>query len=282
MKNYLSVLSIYVRSTIYKIFAILAAMITIELADFVYRLYRNIKQYGEEMSSIAGWQDHFGVDRIEAGQVPGSFYDAASFRLMAPLEWWLDETYLPFTFAAAFVAIFAVLVWTAGERGKSRTKFFLWRLNVERKTVFAIAGGYSVFCFILLILTQILAVAGMNGVYCYLIGSEIVPQSLFMIFYKHEFLHGILPLSDWFRSIRLLCFVVTWGMTAVYIGQENFFKKYRVGLGMLLYLSAFMVVVIIVDIPILWLNLVTMGLGIAAVVHMILSALEYWEPREEV
>lgn len=256
MKRYLSIFSLNTRSTIYKLLSIFLMMSAAELLMFYSRIEKNRNRMN---ISLTEWRE----------TLPVSF------------DYIVGETHIQVFFAAAFLAVFWMLFWSVSERGKSKSRFLLWRLSIGRRQVFFIFACYHVICFAALILVQILTVTGMYFLYQVLAGGDRAPQSLLLIFYKDAFLHSILPLSDVFRSIRLICFIIVWGFSSAYMGYEGYFKKYRASLGLLMYLVFFMLGTIMVDLYVKWLNLLTIGFGIVALVLVMLSVSEHWEAAEE-
>lgn len=247
MKKYLSVLALDVRSSVYKIFLIVGAMAAVQLADF----YFVITGMMTEATQRAAEMVTAGNDWYTQEKLPFTMEQA------------LEESHIQIIFAVALAGIFAVLTWSAGERGKAKTKHFLWRLRIGRKQVFAVWSIYHVLCFLAVIAVQISVVVGMHAMYQETVAAGRAPQALFLVFYRDSFLHGLLPLSDWFRVVRMLCFVIIWGLTTAYLGYIGYYRTgNRVRLGLPLYVSILMGVIVAVGVELLWLELVTVGAGI--------------------
>ncbi len=123
MKQYLSVLALNVRSSIYKVFTILCFTCVLQLADFYYVLREN----REAMQDVV---------------IPFSF------------EAMLEDSHMKLIFAIALAVLFVVLMWSLLEKGKVKTKRFLWRLSVDRRPMLFMFAGYHVLCFAALMAVQ--------------------------------------------------------------------------------------------------------------------------------
>lgn len=246
MKKYLSVLALDVRSSVYKIFLIVGAMAAVQLADFYFVITGMMTEATQRAAEMAT----AGNDWYTQEKLPFTMEQA------------LEESHIQIIFAVALAGVFAVLMWSAGERGRAKTKNFLWRLRIGRKQVLAVWSIYHVLCFLAVIAVQISVVVGMHTMYQETVAAGRAPQALFLAFYRDSFLHGLLPLSDWFRVVRLLCFVITWGLATVYLGYRGFGTGSGVRLGLHFYVSILMGVIAAVGVELFWLELVTVGAGI--------------------
>lgn len=198
MKKYISVLALDVKNTIYKVLGILILMSVAQMADFYMLLQKEMER----------WQS-VGSSWLEPGMVTG-------------LAWMLVESHIEIIFAIALLLICAALIWGCSEHGKVRSKFTWHRLQIERRQVFAVWAAYRVFCMALVIAWQILLIIVMDGMYQEIWAQGHAPQALFLAFYRNEFLHGLLPLSDPFYAVQLVCCIVFWGMGTAYVGYAGF------------------------------------------------------------
>ncbi len=251
MKKYLSVLALDVRGTIYKILGVLLVMSAAQLANF-YRVLRG---------NLAQWhQYNYNMDLNE--------YDM----LIITFEQALEEGYIQYFFGAMLVFVCAILIWGCSEHGKVRSKFFLWRLRIERRQVYVVWSIYRSFIIALVIAWQILLVIAMNGMYQSLIAGEMAPQSLFLSFYRNLFLHSLLPLSDVFSMVWLGMFIVLCGMGTAYIGYRGIAEHQSACsavLGVMAYAILFVAVGILSELH--WLRVLTIIVVIITTFCMVIS-----------
>ncbi len=225
MKKYASVLGLSVRSSIYKICLILLGMTALQLGSF----YRVLKQVME-----------------------GTYRNGQYF---IGFEAALSDIRIGAVFGLSLFGVMLVLVWTFSERGKGKTKYLLKRLRVGRGRIFALQSAYCVLCLWMVMALQVILVVVMYRMYVHFLAGDRVPQALLLAFYRDSFLHGILPLSDVFRTVKLIGLLALWGISAVYLGQSGVFSKYHIGLGFLTYLVIFSMIVMCVGVELLWLEI---------------------------
>lgn len=163
MKKHLSVLMLMARSTIYKILALLVLMAAGESALFCFAL-----------SDLAGR----GED------------DAFSLELV------LGQSRIAWVFGACFLLLTALLVMTGCE-GKSKCGYTLRRLSVSERWVFLWQSVYNILCYLLLWAVQILTAVALCRLYEAKAAPQFVSgQTVFLAFYRSNFLHSLLPLED--------------------------------------------------------------------------------------
>ncbi len=254
MKKYLSVPALDVRITVYKIFAILLLMSIAQLADFYLTLQKLIKDFFEN-----GWLT------TEGSREPGM--PLLSFDRV------LEECHMQVIFATALVATAGVLLWAAAGRCKGKSRQHLWQLCTPKSHNFLLFALYHVLCFGMVIGMEIITIIGMHEMHQVMAASCSVPQGLLMAFYRNRFLHGLYPMADWFRGVKLICFMLTWGLLTAYIGHVGFGTATRVKGLVLGYVAVFMGVLMVCGIEVFWLECLTVCAGIVASSYMIASGI---------
>ena len=114
---------------------------------------------------------------------------------------------IAWVFAVCFVAMAVLLSKTGCEYG-SKQGYMLKRLSVSERNVFVWQSIYNSFCFFMLWSVQTL----LAYAFCKLYLAKVDPmltsgQTIFLAFYRNNFLHSLLPLSEvsrWIRNILLL------------------------------------------------------------------------------
>lgn len=191
MKKVVSMLSIVVRSSLYKIWWILAGMILVQLGVF-YQTYQRYAKHSQ-------WEEE-----VTLGTPYGVTWT---------LESLVEESYVEVFFLIAFVLICVVLTWSQGERRGVQSYYFYERMSVSQKQRFFVWTGYNISIFLLFAFAELLAVLGMGDIFTYLVPQEYESvQMYFMAFYKSPFLHGVFPMGDILRWIRNILMVTACGM----------------------------------------------------------------------
>ncbi len=209
MKKYLSVLALEVRSSIYKVCGIMILMTLTQTVDYILVLRKIIKER-------EGWNSPVSLSQIDG--IMGE-------RLTVTFSEMVSQCHARWIFAAAVVLISLVFIWSSSERGKSKTKFCLWRLRISERKVFALSCTYHIIIYLVLVAVQILLVLWMHQLYQMKVGMGRAPQALLLIFYRDGFLHGLLPLSDGVGFLRLICYLSVLGIGTAYIGYMGFSAK---------------------------------------------------------
>lgn len=172
MRKYVSVLAIAARSTIVKITALLFAMAAAE-AGLFWRLLQK---------SVSG-------------------------QLLTPEEL-IERSGIPLICAVAFVLLCVILSLVGNEFSGSRTRYTLQRLSIREEVTVGLWAFYDAACFLMLWAVQLLAVL----LLCRLYLTVVEPaywneQTIFLAFYRSDFLHSLLPLAEtsrWLRNGALL------------------------------------------------------------------------------
>lgn len=201
MRKNLAVLSIVVRSSIYKILLVLVGM--------------SLVQVGLSYS-----------------------YLSKSDLIVWNLEVLVESIYMKEVFLVTLVLIGIILLWAMGEKFGTKQAYYYDRISVKRSGRFWLWTGYTVFCFSLLFMVQIglVFVIGLLYERCSLEGY-LYPQMYFLTFYQNEFLHNLFPMTDIVKWITNILFVLAMSVDIV---KANCYsrKPYGVVWFFLLYLEA--------------------------------------------
>ena len=193
MKKYVSVLSIAVRGSIYKLIGIVLGMGILETGLFVRAIAAGKKLDLEQMTAA----------------------DMQGFEHM------IDASYIAFVFGIAFMLCYIVLLKAVGDTKGSETDYFYNRLSVGIVPRYVMWCLYGIVCMSMFAAVQIGIVYGLGQLYVHTVQSELVsPQMYFLAFYRNDFLHGLLPMANigkWIRNFVLFLVLGTeianYGMT---------------------------------------------------------------------
>jgi len=182
MRNHLSVLMLFARSSIYKVLAVFAAMIAAE-----------------------GILGYFALRNTLAAQ---------TLLKNGGMEQFVEETQIGLVFAAAFVLISVFLCRTGCAFG-SKTDYTLGRLSITPRWVFIWQFVYNTMIYLLLWGLQIVLSVGICAAYeATALEGYVNHQSIFLCFYRNDFLHSLLPLAAWAGWMRNIVLVLTLGACA--------------------------------------------------------------------
>ena len=167
MKKHLSVIMLMARSSIYKVAALLITMAAVETGLFWYTL-----------------------QQTEAG---GSLH----------LEWAVTESGIGLIFGAAFLLL-TYMICRTGSKNGSQPGYTLQRLSISEKTVWIWQSVYNLTCYLLLWAAQILISMVLSRIYLSQTPVTLIgEQTVFLAYYRNDFLHCIMPLDDiwiWIRN----------------------------------------------------------------------------------
>ncbi len=241
MKKYISILALEAKNTIYKLFAVWTVMAAAQLADFYLVLKKGTSSFA-----------------LIEGIIPYSFEDG------------LEEAHTGLIFGTALILTAVVLIWSVSEKNKVKSKRSLWRLSVERKQITFLRAGYHILCFVALFAVQISLVVVMYEMSCSMLGITEETQLLFLAFYRNSFLHNILPLSDWYRSFRLIITILLYGMGTVYIGHVGYSEGNRGLSSITVYLSVWMTVLILTGMDLVLVDVfcILVSIGVLVIITM--------------
>ena len=168
MKKHVSVFMLMARSSIYKVISVLFLMAVVEYGLF--------------------------YERMKVWAV-GDTYN---------LEFMIDGSRILWVFGIAFLLITIFLCQT-GCGFSSKTGYTLCRLSISERMVFVWQSIYNVMCYSLLWLVQILVVFGICNLYVTMAPEGYVTnQTIFLAFYRNDFLHSLLPMEDagfWIKNV---------------------------------------------------------------------------------
>lgn len=194
MRAHLSVFMLIARSTIYKILALLLLMAGAEW--FLFR---------------------FALDAALSGAGAGLG--------MTPLEQVLANSRAAWAFAVCFVIATALLCLTGCEYG-GKPGYTLRRLSVSERSVFAWQCLYNILCFFMLWAFQVLISYALCKRYVAKVDPALTgAQTVFLAFYRSDFLHSLLPLSEMSRWIRNGLLLVCLGLAAAHFPYRQRRRK---------------------------------------------------------
>ena len=187
MQKHISVFGFYIRSSIYRVLLILLLMVLAVTGVFLFEFHEEMARYYELLEQVA-------LGNAEAAYLarPEKLFDT---RLILVL------------FELANIAVTIMLV-LPGCEFKSKTTYTIKRLQVGERAWFFWQVLCSVMTYLLVYAAQLAVIIGLSQYYVNHVPAELVGnQSIFLMFYRSELLHSLLPLSDiqiWIRNILLL------------------------------------------------------------------------------
>ena len=194
MKKYISIFELFARNTIYKILLVLIAMGITQVAMFRKVMYEWIPM------------DYYNLD----------FQAIEHYTL----EYMVDQSKSVIFMAIAFVLITVILCLNGCNMG-SKSSYTLWRLQVTEKKIFTMQSIYNSLCYMLLFGFQIVVFFIQSSMYTE--NAEYVTnQTVFLAFYRNDFMHSVLPLEGTMRWIASVLMVLGCGVaTTVFTYQQR-------------------------------------------------------------
>ncbi len=175
MKKYLSVFGLIARGSIFKILTTSALMVAAEMILFYNRL-----NYALRLS------EEFTMENLETV---------------------IDRSFIIWVFPICALIITLLLFITGSENSNTRTGYTIQRLSISERGFFFCQATYNSLVYIIFWAIQAVTVFGLCVWYAKTAPADYVGnQTVFLAFYRNEFLHNILPLSDtatWVRNIFL-------------------------------------------------------------------------------
>lgn len=158
MKRYVSVFEMIARSSIYKVLAIIGVMLVAQAVCFYL-----------SMISPSG----------------------------IGIESYIDQSQYSLIFKIAYVLITIVLVLHGMNLGSVQS-YTLKRLRIKEKRIFWLQALYNLFAYVLLWGIQLMMILVSVTVYQKNLpeGVVLTNQTMFIAFYRNDFMHSILPLED--------------------------------------------------------------------------------------
>ncbi len=166
MKKYLSVLLPAIRGTIFRLLLLLAVMTAAEAALYFLALIRS-----------GG-----------AGSIS--------------LEELISASHIPLACGIFFLLLCALLA-ASGRDSGVRHCYTLCRLPVSEETTVLLWAAYYAACFVIFWAVQLAVILALCSHYASAAPADYVGrQTVFLAFYRHDFLHSLLPLDEASRYIR--------------------------------------------------------------------------------
>ena len=206
MRRHISVLMLYIRSSVYRVLCLLALMTCAEFLLF--------------------WQIMRGGTR----KFPGGY----SEELPYGLERILDQSLLSWCFGLMAVLLTVQLVYVGCNQGVKQS-YTLQRLSISEKSVFIWQGICNMGFYFLLWMIQLVTAYALCRWYLILAEPEFVSnQTIFLAFYRSKFLHGLLPLEESSIWVRNLFMVMGLGFASAYFPYLQRRGKFSVSVLLLL------------------------------------------------
>jgi len=200
MRN-VSVLAVFVRSSLYKVLLIIMLMVSVEGFKFY-------KFLGSSQETLMNAEQMF------------------------------DKLNITDYFMLALVVVFLMLCVTENRLEKSSGNTFM-RLRVSSKELFVIKTLYNVCVIALLFVVQIWISIIITNVYIGHIGEDTLgTQQLFLVFYRSEALHNILPMAEAGKWIRNILLVAAYAMQAAECGKKNHVIDIWIGIVLLMFMES--------------------------------------------
>ncbi len=214
MKKHISVFGLFARSSIYRVLGILLLMVTAEIGVFVWQVKEAVSGYYELL--------------------------ALDLAAMPDLERVVDKSGLFLCFAIALILITVVLCLPGCELG-SKTSYTLKRLSISERATFFHQAAYNILVYIFLFATQIVLAFTLCTYYARTVPAAFVGnQTVFLAFYRNEFLHAVLPLSDVMLWIRNAFLILALGACAAEFPFRQRRKQYALSIaGLVIYMFVF-------------------------------------------
>lgn len=141
------------------------------------------------------------------------------------LEAIISESRLSWACAAFFLFVNVILSWGSYTISDTYTAA---RLSVSGKAVYLWQCIYNSLCYLLFWMVQILIGIGLCRVYEAMAPAEFVSnQTVFLAFYRSNFLHSFLPFEDTWVWVRNILLVVALGICSSRIPGKN----RKIGIG---------------------------------------------------
>ena len=194
MRRYGALFQLMVRSTIYKLLAVLAVMGAAEVGLFLSKLG-------------TAWSP----DQVLANGVGVTEYYPYG---LADL---VQSAHLSLVWTIGVVVFCELLVYVAG-RGRSET---LDRLGLSRREINVLYSIYHIMALVVLYAFQAALAVGLCLLYCKRVDAAYIgPQTIFLAFYRVPLFHSVLPLGDWVQWIFNLVLLIALGAVTAAGGQK--------------------------------------------------------------
>ena len=193
MRRYAALFQLMVRSTIYKLLAVMAVMGAAQVGLFAFQAQK-IWSHVQVMAD--------GVD--VTAYYPYGIADVVSSANLSLVWLW------------GVVIFCEILVFMAG-RGSLYT---LDRLGLSQRGRNLLYSLYHTMALVVLFAFQAAVAVGLCLLYSKMVdGAYVGPQTIFLAFYRVPLFHSVLPLGDWFRWLFNLVLLVSLGIATTEGGQ---------------------------------------------------------------
>lgn len=193
MRRYAALFQLMVRSTIYKLLAVMAVMGAAQVGLFAFQAQK-IWSHVQVMAD--------GVD--VTAYYPYGIADVVSSANLSLVWLW------------GVVIFCEILVFMAG-RGSLYT---LDRLGLSQRGRNLLYSLYHTMALVVLFAFQAAVAVGLCLLYSKMVdGAYVGPQTIFLAFYRVPLFHSVLPLGDWFRWLFNLVLLVSLGIATAEGGQ---------------------------------------------------------------
>lgn len=194
MKRHLSVMMLASRSTIYKVLALLIVMALAQTALFYFTLQNT-------------------ADDIPVG-----------------LEELVNRSRIALISAICFLLLCGLLSLTGCESG-SKLGYTVRRLLVSEQAVVIWWSVYNAICILLFWIAQLAIALFLCRLYLLRTDATLVSnQTVWLAFYRNNFLHSLLPLAETSRYLRNGIFVLCLAISAAYFSYRQ--RRGKIGLAM--------------------------------------------------
>ena len=206
MKKHLSVFGLFARSSIFKVIGILLLMCAVEIAFFHVELQNALEAY----------------EVVDYG--------------MASLERMFMRAATNVYFRVA-LALITIVICLPGCEFKSKTSYTMRRLAISEQATFFHQAAYNTLVYLMLFAVQLVVVFGLSQYYLAVVPEECISnQTMFLAFYRNEFLHSLLPLEDIGLWIRNGLLIITFGLaTAEYPYKQRRRKFSSTAIALVVY-----------------------------------------------
>lgn len=196
MKRYLSVFEMITRSSIYKVLLILIGMVAAELTMFCVTM-----------------QNPSGLN----------------------IEEYIDQSQYSLIFKIAYLLITVVIVLPGMNMGSVQS-YTLQRLRIKEKRIFWLQFLYNLFAYVLLCGVQLIVILLSSVIYQNNLPEAATwsNQTLFLAFYRNNFMHSILPLEDVFGWLALAFLIVGTAMATADFTRQQRRNKLSFGFAVVL------------------------------------------------
>lgn len=209
MKKLISVFYLAARPSFYKILVVLLTSTAIQFLFF-----------DKELSTLSG-------------------YHTSTLSGYPDLEHLISLSAINVIFAVTFVVILFLLSITGTAFG-SKCNYTLSRLAVSDRTYFFLQTLYNFIILIILLCTEVLICNAFAHQYLEAANTSFISnQTIFLAFYRNEFLHSLLPLSDVLIWVRNFLQMISLSISASFFAYKQRRGKKSIGV---MFLAVFSII----------------------------------------